>query len=788
MNSVNLKNKPLLKWIIYNPLKVSIFTFISFFIIVAVISFQRYYLIKESRKGEIDRNLGIVQLKIYQFIDECRYASLNFALAMPRNKKSEIEATAKQLIKEFPYFKALELAPNGVIDYVYPYEENKKAIGLDILKHDKYRKAEAEETINRKTIYFQGPYSFIEGGRGIVGRIPLFINNKFWGFSIVVVKFDDFIRQIGLNSKLPSYYHYGFSKLNPVNNNEEFFIDGHQKFKDKLNISVHIPQGNWKIYLVDTRGIFTDFQFISSGLLGLLLCIVSATVLYYFLQNQKKLQLVLHNQTRLLQDAIQTYKTIFDHAAIGIIRVDTISGKILEANVFLRDLLGYDELDIKDKKIKSLIYENDLIDEKLYFRQMRGENLAGYSYICRYLKKNNELVWVNAIVSSLWDKEQVVKQHLILVHDIGKQKAYEQELIHSRKHIEDLINSLEGVVWEANMNEGFRCTYISNKIEDLLGYTAEETMLNSINIDSRVYSEDILRVRTYYRTELLKKSKHSLEYRLVAKDNSIKWIRDIVTIHPNLENPEFLRGIMIDITHVKEVEDSLHKSYSLLADQNKRLLNFSYIISHNLRSHSSNIEGILSLFKFAETDEERTHYIEILERLTKSLNLTLLNLNKIADVNSHINIEREELKISEYINDIIRVLSSQIVGSNAIIENQISLDVVILFNKAYLESVLLNLLTNALKYANKNCQAHIVFKGENIADGYQLSVIDNGVGIDLEKFGDRVFGFSQTFHGNEDARGMGLFLVKTQLEALGASISVQSTVGVGTVFTIIFRK
>jgi signal transduction histidine kinase len=103
---------------------------------------------------------------------------------------------------------------------------------------------------------------------------------------------------------------------------------------------------------------------------------------------------------------------------------------------------------------------------------------------------------------------------------------------------------------------------------------------------------------------------------------------------------------------------------------------------------------------------------------------------------------------------------------------------------AYLESILHNLITNAIKYKHPDRDPEInIFTYQEDNKNY-LVVKDNGLGMDLEKYGSQVFQMYKTFHNNEDATGLGLFLTKSQIEALGGKITVESRVGKGSKFTV----
>ncbi|RZL41316.1 MAG: HAMP domain-containing histidine kinase, partial [Pedobacter sp.] len=208
--------------------------------------------------------------------------------------------------------------------------------------------------------------------------------------------------------------------------------------------------------------------------------------------------------------------------------------------------------------------------------------------------------------------------------------------------------------------------------------------------------------------------------------------------------------------------------------------------SHNLRSHATNIDGISGLIANAESNEERDEMIKLLRRVVVNLNDTLYNLNNIVNIQTSINMVKEPLNLLEYINNALQTQEAQILNKNAEIIIDVADDVFIYFNKAYLESVLLNLISNALRYSHVLRKPIIEISCKGVGGGYVLSIKDNGVGIDLSKNSEKLFGLNQTFHGNSDARGFGLFITKNQIEAMGDSIEVESIVGEGTVFTIIF--
>ena len=191
------------------------------------------------------------------------------------------------------------------------------------------------------------------------------------------------------------------------------------------------------------------------------------------------------------------------------------------------------------------------------------------------------------------------------------------------------------------------------------------------------------------------------EIRNKAKDGSYYWVDN--TIVPFLDaqgRPYQYISIRIEITERKLAEMELQKSYNLATDQNKRLLNFSYIVSHNLRSHASNIKTILSFLQEAPDPEERQMMLNHLETVATRLDETLHNLNEVVSIQQNENLQIETLELNEYIQKTLLLLQAQIALKNANIRCNIPTGVAVQYNPAYLESILFNFVSNALEYSH----------------------------------------------------------------------------------------
>ncbi|MEO8532456.1 MAG: PAS domain-containing protein [Flavobacterium sp.] len=279
-------------------------------------------------------------------------------------------------------------------------------------------------------------------------------------------------------------------------------------------------------------------------------------------------------------------------------------------------------------------------------------------------------------------------------------------------------------------------------------------------------------------------------HRVMTSSGNYKWILDRGKVIKRDENGKPLRviGTHTDVSLQKEKELELLKTMKLYSDQNSRLLNFSHIVSHNLNTQAGNIKSILD---FIDADVDKQTINEMLQHLrtvSNDLNETISNLTQIVKTQSNINIVVVPLRLSEYIDKTIVTIKGHDKQKNVTIVNNVPKYLTINFNPAYLESVLLNFTTNAIKYAHPERDPVVVFDFGIEREGYKsLKITDNGLGIDLAVYGDLLFGMYKTFHKHEEARGIGLYITRNQIEAMKGSVFVESEVGAGTSFKIVFN-
>ena len=278
---------------------------------------------------------------------------------------------------------------------------------------------------------------------------------------------------------------------------------------------------------------------------------------------------------------------------------------------------------------------------------------------------------------------------------------------------------------------------------------------------------------------------YELDVQLKTAKNNVLWVKlKAFTTIDDFGNSTKVTGVVQNIDQSKQKENEIKSSFELVNHQNKRLQNFTYIVSHNLRSHASNLQFLVNLYDESGEHGDGKEIFSHIKTISNSLNTTIEHLNQIVKIENEVGQQRQLIKFETLFINILNVLESNIQAANAIVSYDFSNCPDVDYIPAYLESIFHNLLTNALKYRHPERQAIIKCESTRKNENVYLTFEDNGIGIDMERYGQKIFGMYQTFHNNPDSQGIGLFITRNQIEALGGFIHVESAINVGTKFTI----
>lgn len=239
--------------------------------------------------------------------------------------------------------------------------------------------------------------------------------------------------------------------------------------------------------------------------------------------------------------------------------------------------------------------------------------------------------------------------------------------------------------------------------------------------------------------------------------------------------------------HLKEANETIRKNFEILTTQKKQLEDFCNIISHNLRAPLVNISMLVDLISENTNEELKEILIEKLNKASHNLSDVFNELVESIQISQDTDIPTKKLQFKDYLQKTIHGLQGQINQTGAIIESEFDNAKTIQYPPKYLYSILHNLISNSLKYNAPNRKPIIRLTTQKTNDSVILSVSDNGLGIDLKKNKHNLFKIRKVFHSHPDAKGFGLFITKSQIEAMNGQIWVESTPNKGSTFFVEFK-
>ncbi len=379
------------------------------------------------------------------------------------------------------------------------------------------------------------------------------------------------------------------------------------------------------------------------------------------------------------------------------------------------------------------------------------------------------------------DGNLVVVSHL----DITERRMAEQNLLVSEASLKEAQAMAHMGNYEMDLMKG---SYNwSDEMFTILGLNRKLTVPSMPTFLQCIHSDDIDMVRNHLATSLRTLKARDLEFRFVHSDGSLRYGKVISEFELNSEGKALrLFGVFQDVT--ASMLAVLEKTTMLneLTTRNRDLEQFAYIVSHNLRAPIANIIGASDALKDPDLDsEDKLVLKEGINISVRKLDVVVTDLNLILEIRAGANDRKELVDLDDLVMDI----RNSIEDNNSIYDINIVSDFseenMMFALKPYLYSIFYNLISNSVKYRKTEEHLQILIKSKMSDEGIELSFTDNGLGIDLVKKGDEVFGMYKRFHPGIEGKGMGLFMVKTQVEALGGKIDVESAPNAGCKFSIL---
>jgi len=407
----------------------------------------------------------------------------------------------------------------------------------------------------------------------------------------------------------------------------------------------------------------------------------------------------------------------------------------------------------------------------------RNEFSLEYSFYSQQKK-----VWFQIIVAPLTDK---TKKGAVVLHiDITSRKLAEELMLQSEANLKTIFE---------NTDMAYVLCDSENKIISFNNKAAElclEQFNKKIKSGGLAFNyfpkSKIPNVKEAVQ-KVMNDEKVSYETSYDLKDGSVKWyeVRWERVVNKNKAFIGFILAFK-DITSRKIADIEKDRMTTDLVQRYKDLEQFTYIVSHNLRAPVANIIGLSNMLSSRGFNLSKNR--EVLSALETSINIldhTIMDLNQILQVRNNAHEQSESVSFQLLVDDIILSLNNLIQKENVTIVANFSTVNSISTIKSYIYSIFYNLILNGIKYRQPDIDPIISISTSKKADKLEIEFKDNGKGIDEKNFKD-LFGLYKRFDTNVEGKGLGLFMVKMQIENLGGNISAQSKPGSGTIFKLEF--
>ena len=381
------------------------------------------------------------------------------------------------------------------------------------------------------------------------------------------------------------------------------------------------------------------------------------------------------------------------------------------------------------------------------------------------------------------DTSKVITSHV----EITSRKLAEQSLQLSRSNLTALIENTNAIIYSLDTNfcyitfnkllhDTLKKNYgLDIKIGDSVSGFLEKLESDEVNHWNRMFSKALKG----------KKVKFEKEFTIGELYQCSSF-----SINPIWKNKTVvgLSCFVYDITKQKQQEKEKEKMTADLIQRNQILEQFTFIISHNLRAPTANIIGFSEILQDETlTLQEQKESLIALSASIKGLDNTIKDISNILQSENEVYAEKEFVSFSELVENIMISLGNIIEKNKVQINFDFSEMEKIYSLKIYIYSIFYNLISNSIKYSKPNVPPLIQIKSKKENDKIILAFKDNGLGIDMKTNSTKVFGLYNRFHSHVEGKGIGLFMVKTQVEALGGIITIASELDKGTTFTIIFK-
>lgn len=379
--------------------------------------------------------------------------------------------------------------------------------------------------------------------------------------------------------------------------------------------------------------------------------------------------------------------------------------------------------------------------------------------------------------------------YIIFISDITERKFAARELDRQKEFYENILNNIPTDI--AVFDTEHRYLFVN------------PTAIRNPELRQYIIGKDDFQYSQYRnRDDTVAKLRREKFLEAKSKAREIRWedsiespdgtvfthLRRMFPVHDEAGNMSMVIGFGLDITDRKELEEKQSALLQQLSVQNTQLMDFCNIVSHNLRAPLVNISLLVEFIESCGEPGEQKQLISKLNPVLDNLNTTFNELVESIQIRQDLEIQSEQIALEDYILRTLESLEQEINKSGAVVEVDIEQAPKLRYPPKYINSILQNLVSNSLKYQSPHRSPHIRIGTTRSGSRILLSVADNGLGIDLKRHKDNLFKIGKVFHHHPNAKGFGLFMIKTHIEAMGGRIWLESAPDQGTTFFVEFTN
>lgn len=373
--------------------------------------------------------------------------------------------------------------------------------------------------------------------------------------------------------------------------------------------------------------------------------------------------------------------------------------------------------------------------------------------------------------------------------DITQEKKAQQQIAFSQKNLDTLINNTTDTIWSIDKNLRFVSANDAYKAATAMLGGRAHIKTGDPAIWENFAGKIASRFKAYYHRALAGE-RFSVEEYVTVPERENTFIE--VSFNPMYDETGDVIGVGCfgrDITERKKAEEEKSHLIQRLIDQNRYLEEFAFITSHNLRAPVARILGLINIFDRKRiTDSFNQDVVNNLEKSAGLLDEVIKDIARVLDIRKQENEIREKVYFDNVMLEVKELLAQEIEKTEAEIQIEFSKKLYLYTIKSYVRNIMLNLVSNAIKYKKLNQSPKILIKSYEKSGYLCIAIQDNGLGVDLEKYGKQIFTLYKRFHSHTEGKGMGMYLIKSQVDALGGSIQIQSKVNKGTTVEVCFQR